>query len=71
MSINEIPKVEEIPEEIPEEKVKKVRAKRPLSAYNIFVKENMGHADVVCLPSKERMKKISGMWKESKAKVDM
>ncbi len=58
------PIVEDVKEEIKEEEVKKVKAKREPSAYNKFVKEN--YSKVKDLDRKERFSALSKMWKESK-----
>ena len=62
----------ESPEESPEETesssspVKKEKAKRAPSAYNLFVKEHIGQFSN--LPPKERMSAVSELWKASKSK---
>jgi hypothetical protein len=45
-------------------KAKKTKGTRPLSAYNMFVKDNYEKAKH--LPAKDRMSHIAKMWKDSK-----
>jgi hypothetical protein len=43
---------------------KKAKSTRPLSAYNMFVKDNYEKSKH--LPAKERMSHLAGLWKQSK-----
>jgi hypothetical protein len=45
-------------------KAKKTKGIRPLSAYNKFIKEN--YSKSTHLDSKQRMKYLAGLWKDSK-----
>ena len=44
----------------------KVKVKRAPSAYNLFVRKNIGQFKD--LPPRERMSKVGELWKEHKAK---
>jgi len=53
---------------MPPKAVKKEAPKRKLSEWQKYVKKHMGTAEIQALPFKERMKKISVMWKGPNAK---